>query len=159
MLSGLVKNQYLGVVRATPDEACLGWKHGLLGFIAAEHQYGRARRHTAAMMRKANPVNYDSECTEKQAERLHRLGLRVRLPRKDKHSRRPPRWIRASVAWIQANVKYGQAGLLIRELKGEQPGPSSWEIKMPQRDFLGADQNDIAQLIQLVLHQILNAPR
>lgn len=157
MLSGLIKNKYLDVVKATEDEARLGWKNGLMGFVAAEHQHGRARRFTAAMARKANPINYDADCTEEQAKRLRRLGFKVRQPRENKRGR--PRWVRPSVAWIQANVKYGQAGLLIRELKGEQPGPSSWEIKMPQRDFLGADQNDIAQLIQLVLHQILNAPR
>lgn len=157
MLSGLIKNKYLDVVKATEDEARLGWKNGLMGFIAAEHQHGRARRYTAAMARKANPINYDADCTEEQAKRLRRLGFKVRQPRQNKRGR--SRWVRPSVAWIQANVKYGQAGLLIRELKGEQAGPSSWQIKMPQRDFLGADQNDIAQLIQLVLQQILNAPR
>lgn len=157
MLAGLIKNKYLDVLQATPDEARLGWKSGLMGFIAAEHQHGRARRYTAAMARKANPISYDADCTEEQAKRLRRLGFKVRQPRENKRGR--TRWVRPSVAWILANVKYGQAGLLIRELKGEQPGPNSWEIKMPQRDFLGADQNDIAQLIQLVLHQILNAPR
>lgn len=160
MLSGLIKSKYLDVVQATPDQAKLGWKNGLMGFIAAEHQYGRARRFTAAQARKQNPINYDDDSTEQQARRLRRLGFKVRMPREgNAQGKRRPRWQRPSIAWIREHIRYGQAGLLIRELAGEQAGPQSWEIKMPQRDFLGADQRDIAQLINLVLQQILNSPR
>jgi len=157
MLSGLIKTKYLDVLQATPDQAKVGWKNSLMGFIAAEHHTGRARRFTAAQARKANPISYDADCTTEQAKRLRRLGFKVRKASAGKRGK--ARWLRPSVAWITANIKYGQAGLLIRELKGAQAGPSTWQIKMPKRDFLGADQSDVVRLIKLVLEQILNSPR
>lgn len=157
MLSGLIKSKYLDVLQATPEHATIGWKNSLMGFIAAEHQHGRARRYTAAQARKANPFSYDLPATDQQAKRLRRLGFKVRMA--GENTRGKPRWQRPSVAWIKDKIRYGQAGLLIRTLKDQQAGPSSWEIKLPQRDFLGADQSDIARLIKLVLEQILNSPR
>jgi hypothetical protein len=157
MLGGLIKAKYLDVVKATPEQATVGWKNRLMGFIAAEHHAGRSRRYTAAQARNANPISYDSACTTEQAKRLRRLGFKVRKASEGKRGK--ARWVRPSVAWITGNIKYGQAGLLIRELKGERSGPGSWEIKLPKRDFLGADQSDIARLIKIVLEQILHSPR
>jgi hypothetical protein len=128
-----------------------------MGFIAAEHQHGRTRRYTAAQARKANPIPYHDPCTAEQAKRLGRLGFKIRQAAKTKRSK--GRWVRPAAAWIRENITYGQAGLLIRELKGERPGPNSWDIKMPKRDLIGADQNAIKKLIYLVLDQILNSPR
>lgn len=157
MLSGLIKSKYLDVVKASPDQATVGWKNNLMGYIAAEHQAGKTRRFTAAQARKANPISYDSECTTEQAKRLRRLGFKVRKASEGKRGK--ARWLRPSVAWITENIKYGQAGVLIRELKSESAGPTSWDIKLPKRDFLGADQSDIARLIKVVFDQILNSPR
>lgn len=157
MLSGLIKKNYLDVVRASPDQATLGWRNGLMGFIAAEHHHGREQRYTAARARKEHPIPYHSPCTDDQAKRLRRLGFKVRKP--GRSARGKALWIRPAVSWIKENIGYGQAGLIIRELKNEQPGPSSWVIKMPKRDFLGADQADVERLVKLTLEQILNSPR
>lgn len=157
MLSGLIKGKYLDVLKATPDQATLGWHNGLMGWIAAEHHHGRTRRYTAAQARKANPIPYQDPCTDEQAKRLRRLGFKVRLPGKTKRGK--GRWMKPSAGWIKEKISFGQAGLLIRELKGETPGPSSWEIKLPKRDFLGADETDVVRLIKIVLEQILNSPR
>jgi len=157
MLSGLIKGKYLDVLRANPDQATLGWRNSMMGYIAYEHAHGLSRRYTAAQARKANPIPYHDPCTTEQAKRLRRLGFKVRQPGTTKRGK--SRWLKPSAAWIKENISYGQAGLLIRELKGEQAGPTSWEIKLPKRDFLGADQSDVARLIKLVLEQILNSPR
>lgn len=157
MLSGLIKNKYLNVTQLSDEQATLGWRNGLQSWIAEQHHHGRSQRYTAAMARKANPVNTDDPCTEEQAKRLRRLGFRVRVARQGK--RGGTRWQRPSVAWIKERVKFGQAGLLIRALKNETPGPTSWDIKLPKRDFLGASPSEVAQLVQLVLQQILNSPR
>lgn len=157
MLSGLIKNKYLNVIQLSDDQATLGWRNGLQGWIAEQHHHGRTQRYTAAMARKANPVNTDDPCTDEQAKRLRRLGFKVRVPRENKRGK--PRWQRASVAWIKENVRFGQAGLLIRTLKNETPGPDSWDIKLPKRDFLGASRTEVAELVELVLKQTLNSPR
>ncbi|WP_296231516.1 phage virion morphogenesis protein [uncultured Pseudomonas sp.] len=157
MLSGLVKNKYLNVTQLSDEQATLGWRNGLQGWIADQHHHGRTQRYTAAMARKASPVNTDDPCTDEQAKRLRRLGFKVRVPRANKRGK--PRWQRASVAWIKEHVRFGQAGLLIRTLKNERPGPSSWDIKLPRRDFLGASPTEVAELVELVLKQTLNSPR
>lgn len=157
MLSGLIKNKYLNVVQLSDEQATLGWKNGLQGWIADQHHHGRTERMTAAMARKANPVNVDAPSTDEQAKRLRRLGFRIRLPRVNKQGK--TRWQRASVNWIKEHIRFGQAGLLIRALKGDKPGPTSWDIKLPKRDFLGASPSEVSHLVQLVLQQTLNSPR
>lgn len=153
MLSGLIKNKYLNVIQLSDEQATLGWQNAMMAWIADQHHHGRTERMTAAQARKANPVPYHDPCTDEQAKRLRRLAFKIRVPRKTK--RGPPRWQRAPVAWIKEHVSFGQAGLLIRTLKNERPGPASWDIKLPKRDFLGANPADVSQLIQLVLQQIL----
>jgi hypothetical protein len=152
MLSGLIKNKYLNVLQATPDMTRLGWNNSLMGWIAAQHNDGQTERRTAAQARKANPTDYHDPCTDEQAKLLRRLGFKAFIDGRKKR-------VRASAAWIKEHINFGQAGLLIRVLKNERAGPASWEIKLPKRDFLGADPSDIARLVKLVLEQILNSPR
>ncbi|MNO06321.1 hypothetical protein D3C81_2280560 [compost metagenome] len=67
------------------------------------------------------------------------------------------------MAWILEHVSYMQAGVLIRvldETRGESTGADSWEIKLPKRQFLGANSSqDTTELVRLVLQQILNSQR
>ena len=58
-----------------------------------------------------------------------------------------------------SSVGFQQAGLLIRVLRDEQPGPQSWEIKLPKREFLGITQQETGRLVAQLLEQILNSPR
>lgn len=152
MLSGLVKPKHLNVTQLTPDQGVLGWRNPLMGHIARQHQDGYVERRTAAQMRRWNRVQPSQACTEKQAKRLRRLGFRVRQKGRRGLSR-------PSMAWIQQHVQFQQAGLLIRVLKNEQPGPSSWEITLPRREFLGLTQQDTGRLVAQALDQILNSPR
>lgn len=154
MEAGLGK--LLQVTSLTPDQAVLGWKNNLTSWVAAQQHNGATERRTAQQMRRWNKVDEGSMSTPKQAKRLRRLGFKVRQAGKKRLSR-------PAVAWILEHVSYMQAGLLIRildEEQGESTGADSWEIKLPKRQFLGANSNrDTSELVNLVLEQILNSPR
>ncbi|SEH99648.1 phage virion morphogenesis protein [Pseudomonas asplenii] len=143
------------VTSLTEDQAVLGWRNGLTSWVAAQQHNGTSERRTAQQMRRWNRVSAGDASTQKQAKRLRRLGFRVRMAGK-KSLTRP------SVAWILEHVSFMQAGLLIRildEERGETTGADSWEIKLPKRQFLGANAQETSTLLNLVLQQILNSPR
>lgn len=155
MLSGLATG--IGVVRLTEDAAQLGWGKRLSSIIAGAHNTGMRTTRTAEQMRKWTK-NAPLMATAEQAKRLRRLGYKVRLAGKNKRGN--TRWLRPSVDWITKNIKYSQAGLLIRYLKQEKPGPTSWEIELPKRQFFGiANQQEVNELLAYLLPQILNSPR
>lgn len=155
MLTGLAT--HIGVTRLTEDEAELGWGKRKTAIIAGVHNAGMTQRRTAGQMQ-AMSKNTPLMATNEQAKRLRRIGYKVRLPGKNK--RGGERWQRPSVDWITSNIKYSQAGLLIRLLKQEQPGPQAWEIELPKREFFGvASQQEVSELITYLLPQILNSPR
>ncbi|WP_273822702.1 phage virion morphogenesis protein [Pseudomonas asplenii] len=143
------------VTSLTEDQAVLGWRNGLTSWVAAQQHNGTSERRTAQQMRRWNRVSAGDASTQKQAKRLRRLGFRVRMAGK-KSLTRP------SVAWILEHVSFMQAGLLIRildEERGETTGADSWEIKLPKRQFLGANSQETSLLVNQVLQQILNSPR
>lgn len=171
MLSGLAA--HISVTRLTSDEAQLGWKSRKTAIIANVHNSGMEQTRTAAQMR-AWSRQSPGTATERQAKRLHRLGYLVRVPSNlpvdytyvgGKRIRRrmnkwDMRWEHPSVSWIQENLSFEQAGLLIKKLKGERSRPQTWKIRLPKREFFGvASQREISELIAYLLPQILNSPR
>ncbi|MFP3740283.1 hypothetical protein, partial [Burkholderia sp. SIMBA_019] len=87
------------------------------------------------------------------------LGYKRAVQNPDK-KRRKPRFMRPGVAWIEANLSYDQAGLLIRLLKGDDTGPTRWDINVPGREFFGiASQQEVNELVTYLIPQILNSPR
>lgn len=154
MESGLGK--LIQVTSLTPDQAVLGWKNNLTSWVAAQQHNGTSERRTAQQMRRWNRVSEGSMATDRQAKRLRRLGFKVRQEGKKRLSR-------PSASWILEHVSYMQAGVLIRvldETRGESTGADSWEIKLPKRQFLGANTTrDTSLLVNQVLQQILNSPR
>ena len=154
MLTGLATG--LSVVRLTEDAAELGWGKRKTAMIAGIHNAGMVQRRTAGQMRAFSRVT-PLMATAEQAKRLRRLGFKIRA---GKTKRGGQRWLRPSADWIVQNIKYSQAGLLIRLLKQEKPGPTSWEIELPKREFFGvANQQEVNELIAYLLPQILNSPR
>ena len=154
MLTGLAS--HLSVTRLTDTAAELGWGKRMTAIIAGAHNAGMKTRRTAQQMRgmkKSNPLM----ATAEQAKRLRRLGFKTPAGKTKRGARR---WLRPSVDWITQNIKYNQAGLLIRLLKQKQPGPTAWEIELPKREFFGvASQSEVNELIAHLLPQILNSPR
>ncbi|WP_312244397.1 phage virion morphogenesis protein [Stutzerimonas nitrititolerans] len=154
MLTGLATG--ISVVRLTEDAAELGWGKRKTAMIAGVHNAGMTQRRTAEQMRGFKRV-HPIWATAEQAKRLRRLGYKIRA---GKTKRGSQRWLRPSVEWITENIKYSQAGLLIRKLKQEKTGPTSWEIELPKREFFGvANQREVSELIAYLLPQILNSPR
>lgn len=152
MLRRLVSPKHLNITQLTADGGTLGWRNGLMGYIARQHQDGHTERRTAAQMRRWSKTDPGGACSERQAKRLRRLGFKVRQAGR-KALARP------SVAWIREHLSYGQAGLLVRRLRGDAPGASQWDIQLPQRAFLGTSDRDVRQLLAQALDQILTSPR
>ncbi|HBO2948535.1 TPA: phage virion morphogenesis protein [Pseudomonas aeruginosa] len=154
-LGGLAKQ--LSATRVTQDSAELGWRSRKAAMVARVHNEGHTFRMTAAAMRRQRKA-VPTTASRHQAKRLRHLGFKVRLPGKGK--RKKPRWMKPSVAWIQENIGYAQAGLLIRVLADEAPGPTSWNIELPRRQFFGPENpEEVARIFAHVLPQILKSPR
>lgn len=82
--------------------------------------------------------------TDRQIRRLRKLG--------HTHSKNKKN-IRSSVKWLQANLSEAQAGITIRNML-EQPEKSSWDIKIPAREFLGINEDDFMKSVKRELRNI-----
>lgn len=82
--------------------------------------------------------------TARQIKRLRKLG--------HTHSKNK-KAIRSSVKWLQANLSEAQAGITIRNML-EQPQKSSWDIKIPKREFLGISDDDFMKSVKRELRNI-----
>ena len=156
MLTGLAKR--MGVKRLVGNAAEVGWGNAKTAMIASVHNAGMTLRGGADQLSRQKGQN-TLMATRFQAKRLRVLGYKRAVQNPDK-KRRKPRFMRPGVAWIEANLSYDQAGLLIRLLKGDDPGPAKWDIKLPGREFFGiANQQEVNELVTYLIPQILNSPR
>ncbi|WP_162629296.1 phage virion morphogenesis protein [Moritella yayanosii] len=131
--------------KTTPNEARLFFP-GVAGKIASHHQYGTTEKWNAAKARKVyGKPNYDDKPTRLQAKRLRELGYTIAAKRKGK--RKKP-----SIKWIIESLTTGQAGLIIRNLKSKDT-QSSWEVKLPERQLLGAKSKDITNFLAAELEK------
>ena len=156
MLTGLAKK--MGVKRLTGNAAEVGWSNAKTAMIASVHNEGMTLRGGAAQLSRQKGKS-TLMATRLQAKRLSMLGYKRAIQNPDK-KRRKPRYMRPGVAWIEANLSYDQAGLLIRLLKGDDPGPVNWDIELPGREFFGiASQREVNELVAYLIPQILHSPR
>jgi phage virion morphogenesis protein len=148
MLRGLGKT--LQVVSLSADEAVLGWGNRLVARIASDHQHGKGETMSASRMRRLGKTpDYNAPATRFQARALLKAGYRVRNGK---------RWKRPSLGWMQENLTSGRAGLILTKLEGDTK-KQRWQIDLPARAFLGADTQDVREIVRTVLQQTLNAPR
>lgn len=148
MLRGLGKT--LQVVSLSADEAVLGWGNRLVARIASDHQHGKGETMSASRMRRLGKTpDYNAPATRFQARALLKAGYRVRNKK---------RWKRPSLGWVQENLTSGRAGLILTKLEGDTK-KQRWQIDLPARAFLGADTQDVREIVRTVLQQTLNAPR
>ncbi|POZ49899.1 phage virion morphogenesis protein [Methylovulum psychrotolerans] len=134
-------------IRAVSDtEALIGWASSVEGRIAAKQQLGSTETYTAALNRQqARRLPVTAPATRIQAKQLLGLGYKVR--------RQNGGWKTPTMKWITENLTIGQAGLLIKELKGVTAG-QSWQIVLPPRSFLGVTDSEAAT----ILNQIVQLP-
>ena len=119
------------------------------GRIAYQQQHGVQEVFTPAKAKKRyGTPDYDAPATRRQARALKAAGYMVR--------RAGGRPYKPTIGWITENMKQGQAGLILRIMRDEQPA-TSWVIPLPARSFLGADEADINTMVQTIFNQTINA--
>lgn len=92
----------------------------------------------------AKTVPPERPATIKQAKKLRALGYRVK---KGKRWRKPP------YKEIVENMRFAQAGLLIKKLSGKA-AKSAWTVDVPAREFLGMNDDDFNQALARQLQAI-----
>jgi len=133
--------------KANSNEATLYFP-GLAGTIASKHQHGATEKWNAAKARKVysnGRTDYDEPSTRLQAKRLREIGYTIAAKRKGK--RKKP-----TLKWINENMTMGHAGLIIRMMKNKK-SQSSWEVKLPERQLLGAKSKDITNFLAAELEK------
>jgi hypothetical protein len=151
MLTGLARA--LRVTRLTAGATEVGWQNAKMAMIASVHNSGMTLKSGASQLRrqkKSTPLM----ATREQAKRMRRLGYTRAIAGGKKRKMRP------SVAWIIANIHYGQAGLILSKLNNEAPGPATWNVTVPAREWFGiANRQEVNDLVTYLIPQILNSPR
>lgn len=92
----------------------------------------------------AKTVPPERPATIKQAKRLRALGYKVRKGK---------RWRKPSYKEIVENMRFAQAGLLIRKLSGKA-AKSAWTVDVPAREFLGMSDDDFNKALARQLQAI-----
>ncbi|KAB7715711.1 hypothetical protein GBN32_00290 [Plesiomonas shigelloides] len=121
---------------------------GLIGYL---NQYGADIQMSAATMQQ-RPTQTNKPATRGQARALVALGYQIpATPERNAAGRytRPMGRLkkkRATQGWIREHLNMAQAGLIIRLLKGESPR-KTWTISLPERAFLGANDDEFAAIL------------
>lgn len=137
-------------VNADSKGATIGYKNQLLGRIANEHHSGINETVTAATMSaKHGKPDYNAPATRKQAKALREAGYKVR--RKNGKG-----WKAPTLKWITTNLKVGQAGIVLRTLRDEEP-KKSWVIPLPARTFLGVTEHEINDMVNTIFDNTINS--
>jgi len=146
MLSKLARNIQ---VHTSPNDAKVTFGNPRIGKIARAHQEGITQRMTSSQAVKMyGTPNYDDGATRKQAKALRSAGYKVR-------NKRGKGWKTPSLKWITENLTIGKAGLVLRILRGNKKGKSSWDIKLAKRSFLGQSQSESKQLKNYMLDEAM----
>lgn len=115
-----------------------------VGVVAKTQQDGLTVKQNKNQFENQTHNTNKGSITERQIKRLRKLG--------HTHSKNK-KPIRSSVKWLQANLSEAQAGITIRNML-ELPEKSSWDIKIPEREFLGISENDFMKSIKRELRNI-----
>lgn len=133
----------LKILEATDTGATVGWENPFFGNLAAKHQFGHSEP-TRPRRRKKTQIDYSAPASRQQAVALIDAGYKVkRKGPGTKSGLKTP-----TIRWITENVTNGQAGLILRLLKG--PKVSDGITTIPPRSFLGITAEDMAELRDLL---------
>lgn len=120
-----------------------------IGRVATAQQKGIDETFTKAKAEKRyGTPDYDAPATRKQAKALKKEGFKQR--------RRDGKPFKPTIRWFTENMKQGQAGLILREMR-DKPSINSWVIELPARTFLGATEQEIDGMVQTIFDQTTNA--
>lgn len=150
MLIGIGKSMAVMSRASSGGGVVVGWKNKFEGDIARRQQHGDTEKMTAAVAKQRyGQPDYKGPCSKKQVKALVELGYRQPVPGKAGKwtTKRVPR------KWIEQNLTLGQAGLILRTMRGEI-AKSSWEITLPPRVFLGVTDQETAQITEKVAQNL-----
>lgn len=145
MLTRLARR--MKTVSITDDRAIVGWRNSVEGQIGARHQFGYKETFSAEHLRRERSENRAAidrlPATRRQAKRLIDEGYKVR--RANGRGYKTP-----TIKWIVDNMKMGQAGFILRVLRGRK---ELWDVVLPPRSFLGVTDDEKIELIALMIHE------
>ncbi|EDM67307.1 prophage PSPPH06, virion morphogenesis protein [Moritella sp. PE36] len=134
-------------VHTTPNNATITFGNKRLGQIARAHQEGITLTQTAQQAEKAyGTPDYNAKASRRQAKSLRDSGYKIR-------KKRGKGWKAPSLKWITENISVGQAGLILRILRGNKKAKSSWDVKLPARSFMGQNRNEQTELKNYMLDE------
>jgi len=150
-------------VTVNTSDVRVDYAKGLAGSIAAIQQLGldteyEVRKATvkdaAAAAANSGAVVTDKQPTKFQIDALIEQGVRIRekggwKSGKYRKGRRP----KASRKWLRENLSMRKAGSILRALRGA--GKTRWTLPGTARSFLGMNQTDIDQLLDILLDNTL----
>jgi phage virion morphogenesis protein len=129
------------VIRATENDALIGFDSARTARIAAAHQYGDSATVKAdELNRRPGQQPGSTPATRQQAKALLEAGFKYR--------RRPGGYKTPSLKWITQNMSMAQASLVLRELRGAR---QQWTVTLPARSFLGVSEADKTELTNLAV--------
>lgn len=129
---------------ATNREGVVTWRNPVLGRIAKYHQEGISETFDMERFAKSGKgKNSDDLATMTQAIALKEAGYK-----RMSGGKRVP----ATIKWIQENVSVGQAGYILRVLRGQSQ--KNWKIPLPARPFLGVDEAEINTIVNQVFDTV-----
>jgi len=126
------------------DEAIIHFGSGPTGNIATAQQEGEKTHWDSAKAKRLNGTpNYNAPATKGMARALREAGFKIRREN-------GKGWKSPSLKWITENLKLGQAGLILKELRGDA-SKDSWTIMLPSRSFLGVSPGELRELTQFIV--------
>ncbi|KLP41776.1 hypothetical protein [Enterobacter ludwigii] len=130
---------------ATSERVVVRFKYGVMaksglpmGVLGRIQQDGITMTQNAEQAKAWSKGSASKMCTKQQARKLRKLGY--------KRPNGEGGYTRANMAWMQENLSWRQAGLIIRKLDGST-SKKSWQIRVPGREFLGARAQQLKEMI------------
>jgi phage virion morphogenesis protein len=124
-------------------------KAALTGRIAALHQFGGVEKMSASRLdRQRGGLKHEDPCTEEQARSLAKEGYKVRRGKGKKYRR-------ASINEILASMTMGQAGLILRTMRGGSRSTNkTWNIPVSPRPFLGDSTENVQRELVNIIEKV-----
>lgn len=129
----------------TDSGAYVGWNNPFEGGLAAKHQYGFTQSFNKSQFKQQTGSRSDP-ATRQQAKALLQAGFKYRSQGKGYKT--------PTLKWIVQNLKIGQAGLILRSLRGSK---TEWKTTLPARSFLGITAQDLADIDQLIQNELIKS--
>lgn len=115
-----------------------------VGVVAKTQQDGLIVTQNKGQFANQTNETQKGSITDRQVKKLRKLG--------HTHPKNKKK-VRSSAKWLKENLSEAQAGIVINQMLDEQV-KSSWNIKVPSREFLGISNTDFEKSIKRELRNI-----